>query len=123
MNLFQPLETPNSQRTMLAYRVRYWPWSELSPTGRSHVVFKANKYFYLSKSKILASINEDKTHLSWDGIKYPIVWAWNNVPTELEWNKKSANYLIKIELRYSPLLPDGNVAILAFELPSLNLNN
>lgn len=124
MSLFQSLPKPDPSKTMLAYRVTYWPWKELSPAGRDMVRF--NTPHYLPKAEVLASCNEELTKIMLNGRWYPIKWAWNNVPTELEWDKKSAGYLIRIELRGSPLIPDYFEALLSFELPSereLSLRN
>lgn len=116
MSLFQSLSKPDHQRTMLAYRVRHWPFSELSKPAVDKLV--SNNLYYLPKHKVLAACNEELTALHFAGHFYPIAWAWNNIPTEIEWNKKSDNYLIRVELRWSPLIPGGKVALLSFELPS-----
>jgi hypothetical protein len=121
MNLFQSLTKPDSRKTMLAYRVRLWPISELSQVAKSKLF--SNKVIYLRKSTIIELCNEDRTHLSFGGCSYLIAWAWNNVPTELEWDKKSGSYLIRVELRVSPLIEGGCLALLSFELPSsLDIN-
>jgi hypothetical protein len=101
---------------MLAYRVKHWPLSELSPAAKSKLV--SNKLVYLPKHMIIAACNEEPDRMFFDGWGYPLAWAWNNIPTELEWDKKSDNYLIRVELRWSPLIPGGKVALLSFELPS-----
>jgi hypothetical protein len=116
MNLFQSLSEPDRKKTMLAYRVKYWPNSELSQVAKSHIV--RNKATYLRKSTIIELCNEDRTHLSFGGISYQIAWAWNNIPTEREWDKKSDSYLIRVERRISPLIEGGYLALLSFELPS-----
>ena len=116
MSLFQSLTKPDHQRTMLAYRVRLWPYSELSQVAKSKLV--SNKVIYLRKATIIDTCNEDRTHLTFNGRSYPIAWAWNNIPTEMEWDKKSDSYLIRVELRCSPLIPGSYVAMLSFELPS-----
>lgn len=116
MSLFQSLSKPDHQKTMLAYRVRYWPARELSQVAVEKIV--SYKRIYVPKYKILAACNEDLTTLHHSGHHYPIAWAWNNIPTELEWDKKPDDYLIRVELRWSPLIPGGKVALLSFELPS-----
>lgn len=118
-NLFQTLAVPDSKKTMLAYRVKYWPHSELSPVAKSKII--SNKVKYLPKWQILENCNAERTHMFVAGRLYAIAWAWNNIPTELEWDKKSDSYLIRVELRCSPFV--GYVALLSFELPSsLDLN-
>lgn len=121
MSLYQSLAKPDHQKTMLAYRVKHWPLSELSPAAKHKLV--SNKLKYLPKWQILANCNEDRTHMFVGGRRYTIAWAWNNIPTELEWDKKSDSYLIRVELRVSPLIKENYLALLSFELPSsLDLN-
>lgn len=121
MSLFQPLKFPDSLKTMLAYRVKHWPRSELSRAAVDKIV--SNKVIYLPKLELESRCNRELTHLLWNKHDYEIAWAWNNIPTELEWDKKSDSYLVRMELRWSPLIPGGKVALLSFELPStLDLN-
>jgi hypothetical protein len=101
---------------MLAYRVKHWPLSELSPVAKSKLV--SNKLVYLPKQMILDNCNEERTHMFFKNRRYAIAWAWNNIPTELEWDKKSDSCLIRIEFRVSPLIKEGYLALLSFELPS-----
>jgi hypothetical protein len=101
---------------MLAYRVKHWPWGELSPAAKSKLV--SNKLVYLPKHMILDACNEERTHMFFRDRRYALAWAWNNIPTELEWDKKSDSYLIRVELRVSPLIKEGYLALLSFELPS-----
>jgi hypothetical protein len=116
MSLFQSLNKPDHQRTMLAYRVRLWPYSELSQVAKSKLV--SAKLVYLPKHMILDACNEERTHMFFRDRRYALAWAWNNIPTQLEWDKKSDNYLIRVELRVSPLIKEGYLALLSFELPS-----
>lgn len=121
MSLYQSLAKPDRQKTMLAYRVKHWPLSELSQAARERII--SNRVIYLPKRQILESCNDPLTELRWKAYDYTIAWAWNNIPTEQEWDKKSDSYLIRVELRWSPLIAGGNVALLSFELPSsLDLN-
>lgn len=114
--LFQSLPDPDYQKTMLAYRVKHWPLSELSKAAKSKLI--SNKLRYMPKHEVLASCNEERTHMFVNSRRYAIAWAWNNIPTEQEWDKKSDSYLIRVELRCSPLIKEGYVALLSFELPS-----
>lgn len=116
MSLFQSLTKPDCQKTMLAYRVKHWPMSELSQAARDKIV--SNRTIYLSKHDILRRCDHTLETMRWITHDYTISWAWNNIPTELEWDKKSDSYLIRVELRWSPLIKGGNVALLSFELPS-----
>jgi len=52
-----------------------------------------------------------------NGQEYEIVWSYNNIPTEIEWNGKTPRYLVRTEFRHSTVLPKP-VVILSFNLPS-----
>ena len=119
MNLFQSLTKPDRKKTMLAYRVKYWPNSELSQVAKSKLV--SNRVMYLPKWQILANCDDAKMHMWVAGTRYQIAWAWNNIPTEREWDKKSDNYLIRVERRISPLIEGGYLALLSFERGRLML--
>ena len=114
--LFQSLPDPDYQKTMLAYRVKHWPYSELSSAAKNKII--SHRMKYIPKRDILAACNEERTHMFVGNRRYAIAWAWNNVPTEQEWDKKSDSYLIRVELRCSPLIKEAYVALLSFELPS-----
>lgn len=101
---------------MLAYRVNYWPWQELSPAARDLIRFNTPRY--IPKKDVLDMCNEEMTKLRVHNRWYPIKWAWNNIPTEFEWNKKSDSYLIRVELRASPMIDGYFQALLSFELLS-----
>lgn len=114
--LFKHLPKPDRQQTMLAYRIKYWPFSELSPAAKALIV--ANKKIYMPKYKVLSQCNETLETLERNGNQFQIVWAFNNVPTEKEWDGKSDSYLISVDFRWSAAIPGGRVALLSFELPS-----
>lgn len=115
MSLFKILETPDRQQTQLAYKVKYFPQSQLTPGALDLICWK--KSAYMHKHTILAACTDDLNFLTIKGRVYKIVWAYNCVPTEQEWNGKSDSFLIKVELRCSPAIPEYAVAILNFELP------
>jgi hypothetical protein len=104
-------QTHDRQRTQLAYRIKYWPTSALSDAAKNLVVW--HKPLLLTKQDILDRCNEDKTKFLHGFKEYAIVWAWNNIPTEQEWNKIPAQRNLLIELRLSPAIPEMAVAILS----------
>lgn len=112
--LFQP--NVNRQHSQLAYKVRCFPYVTLTDAGKRLIVWK--RRFKMHKARILEACNEDKTKIWITGKEYHIVWAYNNVPTEVEWDKKSPEFIIDVEIRVSPAIPEGAVAILDFQLPS-----
>ena len=107
--LFKPMAVPNRAETQLAYKLKYFP--------RFHLTVAAQKLIYreqtlhLTKATALEHINRELTHLFYRGIEYKIVWAHNNIPTEQEWEKLSADQSITVELRKSPAIPEKYVAI------------
>ena len=114
--LFKKLAKPDRQQTQLAYKVKYFPYNELPQSGKDLVVWKRN--IYMRKQELEDRLNETKTLLNYQGKDYVILWAYNNIPTVMEWEGKSESFLIRIELRASPAIPEFAVAILNFELAS-----
>lgn len=119
MSLFKKLQTPDRRQTMLAYRVKFWPYRELSETGKE--LIKWRKHIYMRKGDILLNCNETQEVLYVNERHYRIVWAFNNTPTEQEWNSKSDDYLVRVELRHSPAIPEVSVAVLSFTSSTVNL--
>lgn len=117
MALFKLLPAPDRQATQLAYRVKYWPYQELSSAARS--LLHRQRAVYLRKSDILKRVNPSMTKLAdTQGNLYDIVWAYNNMPTEAEWNKWHDSSFLACEFRRSPAIDSYGVAILSFDLPS-----
>jgi hypothetical protein len=114
--LFKKLAKPDRQQTQLAYKVKYFPYNELPQSGKDLVVWKRN--IYMRKQELEDRLDETKTLLNYQGKDYVILWAYNNIPTVMEWEGKSATFIIRIELRASPAIPEYAVAILNFELAS-----
>lgn len=120
MSLFNKLSRPDRTQTQLAYKVKYWPWREL--TSSAHGLIRSNRIVHLRKSQILESLDDIQAGVIYQGCRYVIVWAYNNIPTEEEWNKRSDNSLITCEFRVSPATRCGAVVILSFGLPSERFN-
>lgn len=119
MSLFKLLSKPDRQQTQLAYMLRYWPYAELPRAGRELLRKQVKRY--LHKQTVLAGVSPDGLSLSWHGRDYRIVWAYNNVPTETEWNNRDALSFIACEFRTSPAIEGFAVVILSFDLPSTRL--
>jgi hypothetical protein len=117
--LFNPSLKPNRQATQLAYRVHYWPYAELSAPARSLLLHR--KHIYLTKQQVLESCNADLNTLHSGGRDWAICWAYNNMPTRLEWDRSDSRRIISVEFRCSPAIPEYAVAILSWELPSERL--
>jgi hypothetical protein len=119
MSLFKPMLTPDRNQTQLAYRIKFWPKSELSAAAKD--LLRYSKKLYMSKCVIEELCSEDKTKLVYNAREWNLVWAYNNMPTEEEWNKVRSGLLLCVELRMSPAIDGGAVAILSFERPSERL--
>lgn len=107
--LFKPMAVPNRAETQLAYKLKYFPSSQLSNAAQ-RLLFH-NHTVPLTKALVIEHINAARTHLFFGGKEYKIVWAHNNIPTEQEWDKLSADQNIMVELRKSPAIPEKYVAI------------
>ena len=114
MALFKFLSIPDRKQTHLAYRIKYWPKAELSDNAKELICW--HKMVYMRKREILAACMPGFEVLTYKNKDFKIVWAYNNIPTELEWNGKTDEFLIRVELRCSPAIDDFAVAILNFEL-------
>lgn len=111
--LFQALSRPDRTKTQLAYAAQYLPESLLSIEAKSLIVFSRRKYMY--KSQVEFALNEDKTHLAFDGDHrriFRIVWLYNAIPTQLEWIKKPATHIMDVEFRVVKDI--GQIVLLAF---------
>jgi hypothetical protein len=102
------------QATQLAYKIKFFPWNELTDGAKELICWHKN--IYKRKSDILAACNESLTELTRGDRSYKIVWAYNNMPTQQEWERKTDSFLIRTEFRCSPAIPEYAVVILSFEL-------
>lgn len=114
MALFKLLALPDRKQTQLAYRVKFWPLAELNEVAKELICWK--KMIYMRKREILAACSPSLETITIKERPYKIVWAYNNIPTEQEWNGKTDEFLIRVELRCSPAIEEFAVAILNFEL-------
>ena len=109
-NLFT---TEDDRRTtQLAYKVRCYPWYDLPDSGKDLVSWR--RFTHLRKSELEARLNPELTTFYYRGREYHIVWTYNNIPTFLEWERKSDDYLISIDIRFSPAIKELGVAIFSF---------
>lgn len=118
--LFKSGVTADRTQTQLAYRIRYWPYNQLSKAARD--LIRSFKLFYLRKDQLLARCNAERNRLTFNGVDYQIVWEYNNMPTEKEWNGKTDSFLVHVELRGSPVIEGYYAALLSFKLPSSTLS-
>lgn len=111
--LFNKLPAPDRSRTQLAYMLNYYPAALLPPTTATNFI-AWSKRTMMTKTKLLAMCNEELTTLRIPSshLDFKIQWAFNNIPTELEWERKGGGYLIGVELRLSAVT--GPIALLSF---------
>lgn len=96
--------------TQLAYKLKYFPFSQVSPAGRELVKMRRN--FTLTKEQFLAKLDDTHSVLFANGREWKVVWAHNNIPTEEEWNKIADRAVMLLELRASPAIDGFAVAII-----------
>jgi hypothetical protein len=119
MSLFTKVH--DRQRTQLAYKVNYYPWQVLPAAAKELIVWRRG--LILTKSMIVAGLSDDLTTFTFKQRPYKVVWAYNNTPTEDEWNKKSDNFHMHVDLRCSPAIPEFAVAVLDFQLADTAVAN
>lgn len=107
-----------SEFSQLTFAVKFFPMSALTTEQRKDVLF--NRYEFLTKMQVEELCNEYKNKLYFstephqDACRatWEIVWANNNMPTELAWKAVAPERKLKVELRVSRTW--GRVAILSF---------
>lgn len=112
--LFTNAGTLDRQATQLAYTVKFYPWQSVPEAGKKLVSWRRS--LVLTKQQIIISIDDDMLKLTYRGHTYLILWAYNNIPTEQEWLRKSNRFLIQADFRVSPAIKEGPVVILDFGL-------
>jgi len=110
--LYHALPSPDRSQTQLAYKLKYYPKISLSPAARKFIWHTIHIVY--TKALLLEHVNADRSQLFFRGTYIPIVWEFNNIPTEEEWNKYKDTDYIAVEYRKSALIPGKYVAILSF---------
>lgn len=108
----------DSEYTQETFAAKYFPMSALTNAVRKDVLF--NRYEFLTKKQLEELCNEDKNKLYFsteaheDPVRatWAIVWANNNMPSELAWSCTDSDKKLKVELRVSRTW--GRIAILSF---------
>ena len=109
--LYKKLDKPNAHATQLAYRVRYWPYAALAEYARKMICWK--QHGYIPKQSFIDMLNEDMTHVFYNNQEWQITWAYNNIPTQIEWEKFKGS--IHVQFRVSPLFDRKNICLLDFD--------
>jgi hypothetical protein len=113
--LFNKLTEPDRTRTQLAYGAQFLPWEELNDGMEKLIVWR--KYVKLYKSQIEANLTEDMSNLLYytkqeHKSEFKILWKFNNIPTEIEWTRKSPGYILDVDFRIVNGI--GPIALLSF---------
>ena len=100
--LFTTVEDP--AQTQLAYKLKFYPKQKLNEYESQ--LIRSNFWTKMTKAELLAACNEDLTHIVGSsgivkGGQFQINWAYGNIPTQLEWDRKSDDTVIWIEFRVS----------------------
>lgn len=117
--LFLSLDTPDRSKTQIAYAANYFPARELTDAAARLVVWSRKVMLY--KAQILNLVNEDMTFISYTPKgkerienkvgkqEWAIHWAFNAIPTQIEWERKSAGFIIECNFR---VIADGTKIVL-----------
>lgn len=107
--------TDDRSQTMFAYRVKFWPWTDLSEAAR--LMVRRHQTVIASAREIENELMtmEDGCYLLRGEHMYLVVWAFNCIPTKTEWKKFGAESLVTVEFRESAVIPERRVAILRFK--------
>lgn len=100
--LFLELDQPDRSKTQLAFAANYIPAPLLSEYAKKLISWQFKKKLY--KGQILATLNDDMTHMTYAPRNkhlqdWAINWAYNAIPTQIEWERKSTGYIIDCDFR------------------------
>jgi hypothetical protein len=110
--LYLSLDVPDRSKTQLAYQANYFPFSQCSDTAQRLISWRSKRQLY--KSMILSGLNEEMTLLTYAPSNKPpqqwaIHWGFNNIPTQIEWERKSLSYIIECDFR---VIADGSRVVI-----------
>ena len=98
--------------TQLAYKVKYFPWRDMPAAAKELISWR--RYQVFSKKEITHHLSEDLTKFRYRGREYTIVWEHNNTPSQTEWERKTPQFLISVDIRFSPAIKELAVAVFSF---------
>jgi hypothetical protein len=118
LGLFNPVD--DRQQTMLAYKASYYPYYTLNDACQ----IRWHHILMLTKAQILSRCNEELTEIEWvDKLHdsrferskpFRIHWAYNNIPTQREWEQLLDSTVFVVDYRISPLIKDGGGRVCLF---------
>lgn len=115
MSLFQKLNSPDRNKTQLAYMAQYFSFRALTPAAEELIVWR--RRIHMHKGILVNSLDETKEYLQYHtkpniNQEFKLCWTYNCVPTETEWNAKSDTFILSVDLRI--LKTVGAIALLSF---------
>ena len=110
--LYLALDTPDRAKTQLAYQANYFPIEQCIEAAERLICWRSKKQLY--KGMITGALSDDMTSLCYAPYNKPpqawaIHWKFNNIPTQLEWERKSTSYIIECDFR---VIADGTKIVL-----------
>lgn len=114
-SLYQTLAAPDRNKTQARYQANYYPINELSLDAKRLVCWR--RPILLFKGQILNMLDQDMLLLNYAPLKqamqqWEIHWVNNNIPTQIEWERKALNHVMRVEFR---VIVDGTkFALLSF---------
>jgi hypothetical protein len=97
-------------QTQLAYKVRHFPWRELTDEAIQLIAFRHLELKSRAWIDSLLWNDTERCTLWFRKQNWDIYWLYNNVPTEMEWNKLEPDQPMLIDFRISPAIPNGGRA-------------
>lgn len=96
--------------TMLAYEASFFPFWHMKEAHK--IVY--SKGLWISKEKLLLRCDEDLSFIDllpqerkFSDEPFLIHWAYGNIPTKTEWDRRHKDSIIHLEYRISPLIGNG----------------
>jgi hypothetical protein len=113
----------DATKTQLAYKLNYWPHSMLGNKAKEllytppQAANQANRPLVMTKGMILSKLvdDADTRFLVHQGVVYKIHWLFNCVPTETEWDRKSNDYMLRVEFRFLKFPRTLPIVLLSFD--------
>lgn len=106
-NLFRPSSIDRNDN-MLTYTVNFFPFHRF---GHEWRFIHFQQSCVMTKKGLLNNLSDDLcfVFLPRDTSSRPfkLHWAYNNIPTEIEWNKMSEDSTFFLEYRISPMCSGG----------------
>jgi len=110
----------NDAPSTMQQRLLHVPDSRLlAPSASGRIT--SERIIRLPKHTILENLDETHQFFFWEDLQYRVHWAYNAIPTQVEWDKKTDDFLIAITLRCFLLEQQFFTAIFDFDLPSTRI--